>query len=153
MSRVYYPPYIRKMMDHLYLSDQRSQVDIDKFSLVIDMDYPTNGMKLNQIKDEYRGNTRIIHVGAADSEDQDMSTILDYIIPVINQYVKGSQKVLIYSHDGWGRNVMVLSSYLIKNYGFQLSDLTHIFQTSGMIQRLNPYFMDQLELMAQKVKE
>jgi protein-tyrosine phosphatase len=138
------------MMDHLYLSDQRSKVDIDKFSLVIDMDYPQNGMELNKIKDEYKNNTRIIHIGADDSEDQDMSTILDYILPVINQYVKASQKVLIYSHEGFGRNIMVLSSYLIRNYGFKLKDLSHVFQTSGMIQRLNPYFMYQLELMAEK---
>ena len=142
----YLPPYIKKMMDHLYLSDQRSRIDQDKFHLVIDLDYPQNGVKLGEIKDEAKNSTRIIRLGVVDSEDQDMTAALDKVLPIINQYVKSAQPVLIYSHDGWGRNVMVLSSYLIRKYGFKMRDLSHVFQTSGLLQQLNPYFVDQLEL-------
>lgn len=146
----YLPPYIKRMMDHLYLSDYRAQIDQDKFKLVVDLNYPQNRVKLGQIKDETQSGTRVIRVGATDSDDQDMTETLDYVLPVINQYVKSSQPVLIYSHDGWGRSTMVLSSYLIQKYGFQLKDLSHVFQTSGLLHRLNPYFIDQLELQAKK---
>jgi hypothetical protein len=148
MSKQYFPPYIRQMMDHLYISDHRSSIDQNKFRLVIDLNYPQNGVKLGEIKDEAHNSTRIIRAGVADSDDQDMTAVLDYLLPIINQYVKGSQKVLLFSHDGWGRNVMVLSSYLIQKYGYQLRDLSHVFQTSGLLQRLNPYFVEQLELQA-----
>ena len=148
MPRVYIPSYIRPMMDHLYLSDQRAQIDKDKFKLVIDMNYPQNEVRLGEIKDEVSGGTRVIRIGVADSEDQDMTSLLEYVLPVVSQYVKSGQKVLIFSHEGWGRNTMLLSSYLIKEYKFKMRDLSHVFQTSGLIQRLNPYFMDQLELMA-----
>jgi hypothetical protein len=141
------PPYIRPMMDHLYLSDQRARVDQDAFKLVIDMNYPQNGVRMGEIQDEARGGTRTIRLGVDDSEDQDMKSVLDYVLPVINQYVKAGQKVLIFSHEGWSRNAMVLSSYLVKSYGFKMRDLSHVFQTSGYLQRLNPYFMDQLEMM------
>lgn len=149
----YYPPYIKKMMDHLFLSDHRASIDQNKFKLVVDMNYPQNGLKLGEFRDEAKNSTRVISLGVDDSEDQDMTGALDKIIPIINQYVKSSQPVLIYSHDGWGRSVMVLSSYLIRKYGFQMKDLSHVFQTSGLLQRLNPYFVDQLELEAEKVKD
>jgi protein-tyrosine phosphatase len=146
----YLPPYIRKMMDHMYLSDQRARIDQDKFKLVVDLDFPQNGVKLGEVRDEALNGTRLIRAGVVDSEDQDMRAILEKILPIINQYTKGSQPVLIYSHEGWSRNVMVLSSYLIKKYGFKLRDLSHVFQTSGLKQSLNPYFIDQLELISKE---
>jgi hypothetical protein len=142
----YVPPYIKTMMDHLYLSDQRARIDYDRFRLVLDLDYPQNGVKLGEIKEENKNGTRILKLGVADSEDQDMTEALDKVLPIINQYVKSSQPVLIYSHDGWSRSVMVLSSYLIRKYGFKMRDLSHVYQTSGLLQQLNPYFVEQLEL-------
>jgi hypothetical protein len=147
MSRVYLPPYIKPMMDHLYLSDQRARIDEDKFKLVIDTNYPQNGVRLGEIQDSSHGGTRTIRLGVDDSEEQDMTGVLDYVLPIIGEYVKSGQKVLIFSHEGWSRSAMVLSSYLIKAYGFKMRDLSHVFQTSGYLQRLNPYFKDQLELM------
>ena len=142
----YFPPYIKKMMDHLYISDQRARIDEDKFTLVVDMNYPQNGVPLGNVVETTVGKTRFIRIGAADSEDQDMSFALDKVLPMINEYVKKSQPVLIYSHQGWGRSIMMLSSYLIRKYGFKMIDLSHVFQTSGLLQNLNPYFMEQLEL-------
>ena len=146
----YLPPYIKRMMDHLYVSDHRAQIDQDKFKLVIDLNYPQNKVKWGELKDDASGGTRTIRAGVTNSDDQDMTETLDYILPIINQYAKSSQPVLIYSHDGWGRSTMVLSSYLIKKYGFQMKDLSHVFQTSGLLHRLNPYFVDQLELQTAK---
>jgi protein-tyrosine phosphatase len=146
----YIPAYIKRMMDHLYLSDHRAQIDTDKFKLVIDLNYPQNGVKLGEIKDESRNGTRTLRVGVADSEDQDMSSALEVILPVINQFVKSSQPVLIYSHDGWSRSTMVLSSYLIQKYGFKMRDISHVYQTSGLLHRLNPFFVEQLDLQVKK---
>lgn len=144
MSKVYIPPYIHRLMDYIYISDYRSAIDFDKFSLVIDLNYPQNGVQEGEIEESYVGSTHVIKIGIQENTSEDIAPYFNKVFPFIQTNVADKKRTLILSHEGVGRSATVFSSYLIRQYQFSLNDISHLFQTRGYSPRMNINSVNQL---------
>lgn len=149
MQKVYIPPYIHRIMDYIYLSDHRSKIDMDKFDLVIDLNYPENKVPSGEIEESWIGKTRVLKLGVEESCQENMKSYFDILYPYIHDNVENKKRTLIFSHGGTGRNALVFSSYLIKHYQFSLSDVSHVFQSTKYRPELNQEFINQLRTYAE----
>lgn len=146
------PPYIHRTMDHIYLGDHRAVIDYGSFDLVINLDFPANGASRGayletSVRRAVPTPTRVIRVGVEDNDQVDLTPFLDKLVQEIKAAVANNQRVLIMSRHGTGRAAAILSSYLIRQYGFKTSDVMHMFQTARFRPDMNAGFMRQLEQM------
>lgn len=150
---VYIPPYMKRMIDHIYLSDRRSIIDYDKFDLVVNLDYPNNGVhEGDYVEEQFTPKTKLIRIGMKDDDQSNIRPYLDQLIRTLKEYTARHQMVLIHSDRGMGRTTVVMSAYLIKQYRFGLGDISHIYQSSAYHPDLNKGFSQQLQDLYQDKK-
>ena len=144
-SHIYFPPYMKRMIDHIYISDRRAVIDYDNFDLVINLDFPRNGVQEGEYKDEqWTPKTRVIRIGIKDDDQADISPYTDKLSSLIKEYVSKRQLVLIHSDRGMGRSSAMMSAYLIKQYRFGMSDISRMYQSSKYRSDMNIGFEKQL---------
>jgi hypothetical protein len=146
------PSYIHRTMDHIYLGDHRAVIDYGSFDLVINLDFPANGVSRGAyvetpVRRAVPTPTRLIRVGVEDNEKTDLTPFVDKLVGEIKAAVARNQRVLIMSRHGTGRAAAILSSYLVRRYQFSTSDVMHMFQTAQFQPDMNVGFMRQLEQM------
>lgn len=143
-SPSYFPPYLHRMMDHIYIGDHRAAIDYDRFDLVVNLDYPANGVKKGEyVESDYSPKTRLIRIGVEDNEQADLSFVRA-LTAVMADYVNRGKRILVYSREGTGRAAAVLSSYLITRYKFNPTDLMNMYRSSNFRPNLNVGFVRQL---------
>ena len=143
-SPFYLPPYLHRMMDHIYIGDHRAAIDYDRFDLVVNLDYPANGVKKGEyVESAYSPKTKLIRIGVEDNEQADLSFVRA-LTEVMTDYVNRGKRILLYSHEGTGRAPAVLSSYLITRYKFNPTDLMNMYRSSNYRPNLNIGFVRQL---------
>ena len=153
-NRIHFPPYMKRMIDHIYISDKRSVIDYDKFDLVVNLDFPRNGVNEGEYRDEQlTPKTRLVRIGMRDDENTDFGLYTDKIILLLKEYVSQHKLVLIHSDRGMGRSAAILSMYLIKQYRFGMSDISRIYQSSKYQSDINIGFEKQLQDLSKKEHE
>lgn len=147
----YLPPYIHRMIDHIYVGDHRAQIDYDTFDLVVNLNYPENGVKKGDYVDtQYSPKTRLIKVGIEDSDTANLSPFVNELTDTMRDYVNHNKRILLYSKEGTGRSAAILSSYLIKRYKFNTSDLMNMYRSSNYHPTLNMGFVRQLASLSEQ---
>jgi len=151
-SPFYLPPYLHRMMDHIYIGDHRASIDYDRFDLVVNLDYPSNGVRKGEYVDSaYSAKTRLIRVGVEDNEQADLAFVRA-LTAVMADYANRGKRILLYSHEGTGRAAAVLSSYLITRYKFNPADLMNMYRSSNYRPNLNVGFVRQLARLSAQNK-
>jgi protein-tyrosine phosphatase len=139
------------MIDHIYISDRRAVIDYDKFDLVINLDFPRNGVKEGEYIDEQlTPKTRLVRIGMKDDEQANIGLYTDKLSYLIKEYVSQHKLVLIHSDKGMGRSAVMMSAYLIKQYRFGFSDISRLYQSSKYRSDMNIGFEKQLQDLSKK---
>jgi hypothetical protein len=114
------PSYIYRMIDHIYISDQRGYSWKDKFDVLI---CTTNITHSNVLQFNQSGKTLIV---TSDIGNQDQTNA---IIQTIKHSTDGSKHILLYSDD-YTASCKIFVLYLQKTYHFSNEDITRMITNS-----------------------
>ena len=114
------PSYIYRMIDHIYISDQRGYSWRDKFDVLI---CTTNVLHSNVLQFNQSGKTLVV---TSDTGTQDQT---DAIIQTIKHSTDTSKRILLYSDD-YMASCRIFVLYLQKTYHFSNEDITRMMANS-----------------------
>ena len=114
------PYYIYRMIDHIYISDQRGYSWKDKFDVLIST---TNITHSNVLQFNQSDKTLIV---TSDIGSQDQTNA---IIQTIKHATDGSKRILLYSDD-YTASCKIFVLYLQKTYHFSNEDITRMIANS-----------------------
>lgn len=120
------PHYIYQLIDHIYISDNRSVIYANQFYLVINC---SNINQPSNIEKKQMGNTLFINL----REDPNGSSSITNknILYELIKVVKLNKSILLYS-DPYEEACDLFISYLIENYHFTKEDIHRMVLSRNM---------------------
>jgi protein-tyrosine phosphatase len=126
--------------------------DYKKFDIIVNLNYPYNGVKYHDIEITNNNNKVIYKIGCYDSEDENMYDLLSVIIPDLVSFYKINKniKILFHCFAGISRSSTVAIVFLCmaKNYSLKdshslvLNKRSIIKPNNGFIRQLKEYLLD-----------
>jgi len=125
------PAFIYRMVDHIYISDQRASHYMDLFQISINT---TNILKSDSIITSSTQKSRFIYMTKGDKEQTDV------LIDMIVYYQSSKYKILLYSQDTTSTCYLFIK-YMIKRYHFTKEDITRLIHVT----KLAPVYIKQMD--------
>lgn len=149
------------VIDNIYISDYRSNINYYKYKLIINCDYPNNNALLNtarmdiiEIEHPVIGSEKIFYIyaiGVEDSLEQNLLNMFDEITEVIKRF--SDKKVLVHCHAGVSRSASFILAYLIRYYNMSLITAYEYLKNKRVKIDPNKSFLSQLLLYQIKLKK
>ena len=121
----------------------------DPFNIIINLDYPYNGVEHHSIITEYTSDKKLIfRVGINDSQDEPMLEVIQTLIPVLNNLVKyhyNQPRILFHCRAGISRSATIALAYYGKAMNYDLTRAYSQLAARRPIIRPNPGFINALE--------
>lgn len=130
---------ISQITNNIYIGSSYSESEYDKFSLIINIDYPDN--KAEYDKAGISG--KVIRLGIPDNPKFNIYPFFTPITDYIRKYVKQNEKVLIHCLNGISRSVTFVIAYLIRR-GMSFRDAYMTVKLRRAIMDPNAGFVKQL---------
>jgi protein-tyrosine phosphatase len=120
--------------------------DYREFDIIINLDYPYNGVNHNDIEINYIDNKIIYKIGCYDSENENMYGLLNIIIPELISYYKVNKdiKILFHCHAGVSRSSTLAIAFLCMSKNYLLRDVYSLVLNKRPIVKPNNGFIIQL---------
>ncbi len=155
------------IIDNIYLSDCRSSINYDKYTLIVNCDYPYNNTPLNKkrldivdaISSELRSDKTetnkpvtfyLLGVGIDDHDKQDLSGSFDEVVELMKNF-NSKAKVLVHCRMGISRSSSFVLAYLMKYHGMRLEYALEYLKKKRPIVQPNPGFLHQLKRYDDKI--
>lgn len=122
------PPYIYQLIDHIYISDNRSVVYTSQFGLVIHCSFINEPSTIitNQI-----GKTTIIQLNKYSNTPSSSRSNKDLLCSAMIHATSKSQPILLYS-DPYDDSCTLFFTYLMENYHFTKEDIFRMILSRPM---------------------
>ena len=121
----------------------------DPFNIIINLDYPTNGVAHRSITTVYTSDKKLIFfVGIEDSPDEPMLEVIQTLIPVLNNLVKyhyNQLRILFHCTTGISRSATLALAYYGKIMNYDLTRAYSQLSARRSVIRPNPGFINALE--------
>lgn len=121
----------------------------DPFNIIINLDYPTNGVAHRSITTVYTSDKKLIFfVGIEDSPDEPMLEVIQALIPVLNNLVKyhyNQLRILFHCTTGISRSATLALAYYGKIMNYDLTRAYSQLSARRSVLRPNPGFINALE--------
>jgi protein-tyrosine phosphatase len=132
--------YYDNITDNIALGNRFASYN--DFDIIVNINFPMNNAKLNEITVIKKNNKIIYNIGLYDTENSDIILVFDTMIPILVKYVNENKKILIHCWAGMSRSatlVIVLIAILYnltydESYNFVKSKRDIIKPNSGFIQ-------------------
>ena len=125
-----------------------SAISYSLFDVIIDMNYPNNGIMLDDIKFSNYGNKILIKIGLEDNDEANIITFFNKLIPMLTAMKKN--KILFYSTNGISRSAAFAIAFIsIKNNIMWVEAYNMVKMKRKMI-KPNMGFLQQIELFCNK---
>ncbi len=137
----------------LYLGDYEDAVEIGrKCDIIINLNYPHNGIKWRKINIDDSQKPIIIKVGVNDSEYESMIKIYISLSKIINEYLKDGKKVIVHCKAGISRSASTIIAYLMIYKKMNLEDAYYYVLKRREIIEPNDGFIKQLKQLEKIIK-
>jgi protein-tyrosine phosphatase len=141
---------VTKLNNLLYLGNRLEQANYANYDLVINCNYPQNGVQHGEIKHVKLNNkkeTIVLAVGMLDSEDENLLKFLNPLIYHMNYYISKKKKVLVHCYAGISRSVSVVIAFISQlQKNISRNDILRRIYTLRPIVNPNRGFRKQLEM-------
>jgi protein-tyrosine phosphatase len=123
-----------------------SSSDYTNFDVIINLNYPENRVKENEIEYQKEKGKLIIKMGLSDSSmnDKEAYTYIINLIPVLYKYYR-DKKILFHCFSGVSRSACFAISYLLYFYKMDIKDAYELVRTKRKFIKVNDGFMRSLE--------
>lgn len=121
----------------------------EPFNIIINLDFPYNGVEQHSITSEYTSDKKIIlRVGIYDSQDEPMDQVLKEVVPFLGRVVTyhyNKPRILFHCRAGISRSASVAIAYYGKIMNYDLTRAYSQLASRRAIIQPNPGFIDALE--------
>ncbi len=134
-----------KILKNLYLGDSDDALETGiKCDVIINLNYPRNGVKWRRIKIDDSSKPTIIKVGINDSPQQKTLKMYYVLTKIIHEYLRNGKKVIVHCYAGVSRSASTVIAYLIKYKGMSLEEAYKFVKKRRPIIDPNKGFMREL---------
>ena len=121
--------------------------DYEKFDIIVNLNYPFNGVNYHDIEKTKVNNKIIYKIGCYDSEDESMYELLRLIIPDLVFYYRINKniKILFHCYAGISRSSTLAIAFLCMTKCYSLKDCYSLVISKRSIVKPNKGFILQLK--------
>jgi len=127
--------------------------DYKEFDVIVDLNYPENNVKENDISFYKKNGKLILCVGLIDNEKKESEALknINEIIPTLDKYYKG-RKILFHCYAGMSRSAAFAVSYLFYSEGMKVTDAHDLVKRKRKFIKINDGFMRAIKSFEEKNK-
>lgn len=134
-----------KIIPRLYLGQREADNHLNKFDLVINLDYPNNGCKKkDMVISDFK--PRIIKIGMIDGcvDKRLMKKLFDFVGSQINSFIKKDKNVLVRCYAGRSRSCSFVIAYLMKYKKMSFDEAYDLVKRKRPCVEINKWFAKNL---------
>ena len=125
-----------------YVSIGDAESDYKDFDIVVNLNFPQNGVEHGEIRKTIENGKIIYKIGLYDSVDEDIAPLLDKVIPELLE--QKDKRILFHCFAGISRSVSFAIAYFGKLYGMTYQDALEMIRNERRFVNPNPKFASTL---------
>ena len=131
--------YYDNITDNIALGNRHASYN--DFDVIVNLNFPMNNTKLNEITYIKNNNMIIYNVGLYDTEDTDIMLVLNTMIPILVKSVNENKKILVHCWAGMSRSATLVIVLIATIYGLTYEDSYNFVKSKRNIVKPNNGFI------------